>query len=80
MIVFWYVLLIALAICGLIAIGCFIAAIWIAAVIVDVFVLLFRLASGQRGEQLWRNPFRRRITTTTKRAASTTQAAYSNRQ
>lgn len=80
MILFWYVLLIALAICGLIAIGCFIAAIWIAAVIIDIFVLLFRLATGQRGELLWRNPFSKRITTTTKKAARTTQAAYSNRR
>lgn len=80
MILFWYVLLIALAICGLIAIGCFIAAIWIVAVVIDAFVLLFRLAGGQRGEQLWRNPFSRRITTTTKKAARTTQTTYSNRR
>jgi hypothetical protein len=80
LVVFFYVILISLAICGGIVIGCFIAAIWIAAVIIDAFVLLFRLATGQRGEQLWRNPFSRRITATTERAAKTTQAAYSNRR
>lgn len=79
MLVVWYVLLIALAICGLIAIGCLIAAIWIAAAIIDAFVLVLRLAAGQRGEMLWRDPFHRRITTTTKRAARTSHAAYSNR-
>lgn len=77
-VVFFYIILLCLAFMGLLAIACFIAAMWIAAVIIDLIVMSIRLARGQRGDELWRNPFSRRLIHRTPRR--TPQAAYSNRR
>jgi hypothetical protein len=57
MIIIWYVLLIWLAICGLIAFACVYIAMWIVAILAAVMMIGLRAARGQRGNQLWRKPF-----------------------
>jgi hypothetical protein len=76
--IFFYISLICLALMGALAIACFVIALWMIAIIVDLFVLGYRLLDGQRGAQLWRDPFSKRILVKTGTATRTTQAASSN--
>ncbi len=76
MIVFlFYVMVICFAIMSLIVLALFYAAFWFVAIVVGLCVIVYRLARGQRGEQLWRDPFSRRL-----REKRTSQAACSNRR
>jgi hypothetical protein len=78
MIVIWYVLLIWLAICGLIAIACLYIAMWIVAIFAAAVMMGLRAVRGQRGDQLFRQPFTPRIKL--KIPAAVSQARYSDRR
>jgi hypothetical protein len=58
-----YMLLIFAAILGAVVIACFYIAMWLVAIVVALGVFAFRLASGQRGDQLWRRPWTPHIKT-----------------
>jgi hypothetical protein len=78
MIILWYVLLIWLAICGLIAFACVYLAMWIVAIFASVVMIGLRAARGQRGDQLWRKPFTPRLKLRIPAAVS--PARYSDRR
>lgn len=75
-VLFFFVVLICLAIAGIIFIAEMIFAFWMVAAAIALLVLVFRLLQGQRGEQLWRKPFSRRL----RPKKPPSQAAYSNRR
>jgi hypothetical protein len=53
-----YVLMLWLALCGLVVIACLYVAMWLVAIVAAVAMIGFRLARGQRGDDLWRMPFK----------------------
>jgi hypothetical protein len=57
----WYVLLIWLALCGAIVLACLYVAMWLVAIVAALCMAGFRLARGERGEGLWRMPFKPRV-------------------
>lgn len=56
-IIFWYFMLIVLAMCGLMVLAIFWILQWLVAITIAVVLFLIRRISGQRGDELWRDPF-----------------------
>lgn len=77
-IVFFYIVLLCLAVMGVLAIVCFFIALWMIAVLIDLIVMGTRLVRGQRGDELWRDPFSVRLVHRSPKKIP--QAAYSNRR
>lgn len=77
-VVFWYVVLLWLALCGLIILACLYVAMWTVAGAVAIVMILIRAARGQRGDEMLRQPFTPRFPRLIKRPVP--QAKYSNRR
>lgn len=77
-VVFFYIILLCLAFMGVLAIVCFFIALWMIAIVIDLIVMGSRLARGQRGDELWRDPFSVRLVHRV--PMKVPQAAHSNRR
>lgn len=77
-VIFYYVVIVYLALMGIILFAMFYVAMWVVAAVIAILVWAFRVIRGQRGEQLWRRPFTPPTISGVKRAVS--QAQYSDRR
>lgn len=78
-IVLYYFVIVILAGMGIILMGLFIMGLWLLACLVAVLTVIYRLASGQRGDVVWRELWTPRLTRGAP-ARPIPQARYSNRR